>query len=344
MPADLYLISTCAYTELNNIRKYLPLKGEVVIIRVTIRKNSLKQLLKVPPRTKALLVNISHKMAIETMALLNQLGVDNIDFYPCSPNEEYSQSIKFAVTPGESRYVPEGITDILDIGPRILSSETIVEMMLKLHSEELMEEDRLKEYFQDLVDDNYNFNRMFQRSVQMEGLIDILQSTLNIGIICMDGDSVIFFFNKKAEEILNLTKQRVFDKKAGDVLPFIPFEECFSTRREIKERMLKVQNVDISLSIVPVVRGYDFIGAMATIQRFSDEEFRQHKLRCQLMNKGHAAKYTFDSIAGTSPAISRAKEIAAKMAKRPAPVLLTGESGTGKELFAHAIHAASDRS
>lgn len=108
MPADLYLISTCAYTELNNIRKYLPLKGEVVIIRVTIRKNSLKQLLKVPPRTKALLVNISHKMAIETMALLNQLGVDNIDFYPCSPNEEYSQSIKFAVTPGESRYVPEG--------------------------------------------------------------------------------------------------------------------------------------------------------------------------------------------------------------------------------------------
>ena len=32
------------------------------------------------------------------------------------------------------------------------------------------------------------------------------------------------------------------------------------------------------------------------------------------------------------------------MAKRPAPVLLTGESGTGKELFAHAIHAASDRS
>ena len=135
-----------------------------------------------------------------------------------------------------------GITDILDIGPRILSSETIVEMMLKLHSEELMEEDRLKEYFQDLVDDNYNFNRMFHRSVQMEGLIDILQSTLNIGIICMDGDSVIFFFNKKAEEILNLTKQRVFDKKAGDVLPFIPFEECFSTRREIKERMLKVQN------------------------------------------------------------------------------------------------------
>ena len=72
---------------------------------------------------------------------------------------------------------------------------------------------------------------------------------------------LIFFFNKKAEEILNLTKQRVFDKKAGDVLPFIPFEECFSTRREIKERMLKEQTVDISLSIVPVVRGYDFIGA-----------------------------------------------------------------------------------
>lgn len=344
IPADLYLISTCAYTELNNIRKYLPLKGEVVMIRVTIRRDSLNQLLKVPPRTKALLVNISHKMAIETMALLNQLGVDNIEFYPCSPNEEYTPNIKFAVTPGESRYVPKGIAEVLDIGPRVLSSDTVVEMMLKLHSEELMEEDRLKEYFQELVDDNYSFNHMFQRSVQMEGLFDILQSTLNIGIICMDGDSVVFFFNKKAGEILNLSKQRVLDKKACDILPFIPFEECLTTRREIKERMLKVQNVDITLSIVPVVRGYDFVGAMATIQRFSDEEYRQHKLRCQLMNKGHVAKYTFDSIAGSSPAIGRAKEVAAKMAKRPAPVLLTGESGTGKELFAHAIHAASDRS
>ena len=83
-----------------------------------------------------------------------------------------------------------------------------------------------------------------------------------------------------------------------------------------------------------IVKGNSFVGAMAAIQRFSDEEYRQHKLRRQLMNKGHAAKYTFDPIIGSSAAVRRAKEVAAKMACRTAPVLLTGESGTGKELFA----------
>lgn len=56
-----------------------------------------------------------------------------------------------------------------------------------------------------------------------------------------------------------------------------------------------------------------------------------------------AAKYTFENIIGTSPSIERVREIAKKMAKTRASILITGERGTGKELFAQAIHNASDR-
>jgi two-component system, NtrC family, response regulator AtoC len=44
-----------------------------------------------------------------------------------------------------------------------------------------------------------------------------------------------------------------------------------------------------------------------------------------------------------SPAMTKALEVAAKVAKHPSPVLITGESGTGKELVARLIHDESDR-
>ena len=48
-------------------------------------------------------------------------------------------------------------------------------------------------------------------------------------------------------------------------------------------------------------------------------------------------------IAGTSPALRRALELAAAAARSDAPVLVLGESGTGKELVARAVHRSSPR-
>src|SRR5688572_21542400 len=44
-----------------------------------------------------------------------------------------------------------------------------------------------------------------------------------------------------------------------------------------------------------------------------------------------------------SPAMTKALEVATKVAKHPSPVLITGESGTGKELIARLIHDESER-
>ncbi len=49
------------------------------------------------------------------------------------------------------------------------------------------------------------------------------------------------------------------------------------------------------------------------------------------------------SLMGRSQALTRVRELVARVAVSDAPVLLTGESGTGKELTARAIHAASPR-
>jgi two-component system response regulator AtoC len=51
----------------------------------------------------------------------------------------------------------------------------------------------------------------------------------------------------------------------------------------------------------------------------------------------------YREIIAKSPAMIRALEIAAKVARHPSAVLITGESGTGKELVARLIHGESDR-
>jgi two-component system, NtrC family, response regulator AtoC len=51
----------------------------------------------------------------------------------------------------------------------------------------------------------------------------------------------------------------------------------------------------------------------------------------------------YREIIAKSPAMTRALEIASKVARHPSPVLVTGESGTGKELIARLIHEESDR-
>lgn len=61
------------------------------------------------------------------------------------------------------------------------------------------------------------------------------------------------------------------------------------------------------------------------------------------LKKELSGKYNFQNIIYQGKTLEEALNIAARVAKSDAPVLIRGESGTGKELFAKAIHYASDR-
>lgn len=159
----------------------------------------------------------------------------------------------------------------------------------------------------------------------------------------MNEDNIIFACNSKAVEITGVTKEQSIDYPAASVFSFLPFDECRLTLKKINNRLIRVNDVDINLTVTPVIRGDEYLGSFATIQKFTEEEYKQHNLRIQLLNKGHKAKYTFDDIIGDSDVIIKACTIAKKMAKTNSTVLITGESGTGKELFAHAVHNESER-
>lgn len=341
--ADLYVISTDAFNSLDDLRMYIPIDGEVVEIGVTFTKAALKKLWAIPKETKALFVNLSEKMVREATARLNQLGVNHITFIPYYPGAPEVSGLELAVTPAESRYVPDTIKNVVDIGQRVLDANTIVEIALKLKLGFILEGKKINEYFQAIETNSYSFYELLGRSSRYESLFEILIEQLDEGIIGVNEENRIFACNSKAAEITGVSHPSILNREAEQVFPYIPFEECYRTLQRIDTRLIRFKGVDLNITIAPVLRRERYIGAFATIQRFIDQESKQHSLRIQLMNKGHEAKYTFNDIIGESTSLRQAVNIAAKMARTNSSVLITGESGTGKELFAHAIHNASNR-
>ena len=341
--ADLYVVSTDAFESSLDFQKYIPIDGETVAIGVTFTRQVLQSLLEIPEGTRALFVNLSEKMVREAITRLNQLGVNHIAFTPFYPGAEAVCGFDLAVTPGESRYVPANITKLMDIGQRVLDSNTVVEIALKLKLDFLLEDKKLKDYFHSIATNSYSFDQLFHRSTRHESRFEILAELLDEGIIGVNEENRVFACNSKASEITDMNRDLALHRPAAEVFPYIPFAECQQSLGRIDTRLVKLRGVDLNVTVSPVLRGGEYVGAFATLQRFTEQESKQHSLRIQLVHKGHKAKYTFKDIIGESAAIRRTVDIAAKMARTSSSVLITGESGTGKELFAHAIHNASNR-
>ncbi|MFD1709952.1 PAS domain-containing protein [Ottowia sp. GY511] len=94
----------------------------------------------------------------------------------------------------------------------------------------------------------------------------------------------------------------------------------------------------------PTTNLQPLIAKFAQLQQELDDARRELAKKSPPSAHGtRAARYSFASFIGTSPAAAEVKRQARRAAQSSSPVLLLGETGTGKELLAHAIHGASAR-
>ncbi|MDR3142639.1 MAG: sigma 54-interacting transcriptional regulator [Tannerellaceae bacterium] len=341
--ADLFAISTDAYGSADEVARHVPIDSEVMFIEVTFYWETLERLWKIPKGTTVLFVNVTETMAREAIAQLNALGVNHLRFIPFYPGAVLDDPVDIALTPGESRYVPDSVKEVIDSDHRPCSYGMMIEMALRLGMEHLLEAKPFLNYAKIVASNHYSFDLMYARSRRQESQFHILMEILNEGLIGVNETGDVFACNKKACQIARVSEQFVVGKKGKDVFPYIPFYQALKEKQDIPERVIRLFGTAISVAVVPVMRKTECIGAFATLQRFTEQESRQNELRKQLLQKGHYAKYTFDDVIGESEAIRNVKEILKKMAASESPLLIVGETGTGKELMAHAVHRAFRR-
>ncbi|MBZ9633779.1 sigma-54 interaction domain-containing protein [Clostridium sp. FP1] len=339
--ADLVMAAT--YSVYETIKNNISDECEIVIPNLTLSKIVLKQIKKISSGTKCMLVNSSVDMCIDTISLFTQLGINHLELIPVYPGINEIPKLDFAITPGESKFVPENVKNVMNIGDRILDTSTIIEIVLKLNLEYLLKEDKFVKYSDRVASNSYSLEELAGKTNKLESQFDILLKVLDEGIIGVNANGIVFAFNNSAERIIGKRKDEVLGKPAIDIISDIHFNTVINTLQPIQSKLIKINDVYIDFNFVPVISENKSIGAFAIIKKFKDSEYRQQKLRLQLLNRGYRAKYSFEDIIGESSIIVKTKNIAEKMSKTNSPVLITGESGTGKELFAQALHRSSPR-
>lgn len=155
------------------------------------------------------------------------------------------------------------------------------------------------------------------------------------GVICVDLDGMIKYINKSAENMLNVSRENVINRKVDEFVPETGNLIMLKNNSQIKQKNRKtsylIKSHEIRLQDIKV---------SAIIELHKTSEMIRDAYN--LLERRQA--FTFDDIISKSECIEQVKEISKKVSRNSSTVLIRGESGTGKELFARAIHSESQRS
>jgi len=339
--ADLILLPS--FDAFDKVRQFIKKTDKVLFVHRTISKLGLDKIMDINEGTEAFLLDESMEMAKQMVSTLYEIGANHINFIPTCPYEKLEVSNKAVIILGKSSYEPYGAKDIINIGNSLLDINTIIEIGVRLQLLHILNRQNIGKSYKEIATANYGLSEILGMTNMSEGQLDILLQVIDDGVIGIDSKGAIFLYNENAGEIIGYKIEDVINRDGVKLFPQIPFRDVLENLQSVKEILIKINGIDLIVSVDPIIHSERLYGAVAIIRRFSDAERKQHRLRAKVIGKGHKAKYNFTDIIGESDTIKKSVEIAKRMARSDSSILITGESGTGKELFAQAIHNNSKR-
>ena len=178
-----------------------------------------------------------------------------------------------------------------------------------------------------------------EKTLQFQILVDYSME----GIIGVDRDHMIRVFNPAASRILRISSGSVIGASIREILPEQYVVGCMQYGKEYLGDIVRLNQVNVLLNIVPIKVADEITGAIVTFQEASRIVEMEEKIRKEFYTKGLVAQYRFEQILGISREINEIKRIAQEFSQIDATVLISGASGTGKELFAQSMHNSSQR-
>ncbi|MEJ2429146.1 MAG: sigma 54-interacting transcriptional regulator [Deltaproteobacteria bacterium] len=175
---------------------------------------------------------------------------------------------------------------------------------------------------------------------------EIILSSLNDGVFCVDENWRISYFNEAAAEITGVPHEEALGRPCHEVFRSNICKKACALRYTIQNgtpiasMAIEITNkkgnkipVSISTAVLKDKQG-KFIGGVETIRDLSLIE----QLRKEL-----DARHTFEDIISKSPKMQHVFDLIPTIADSESTVLITGDSGTGKGLIAQALHNQSPR-
>ena len=306
--ADLVLIPS--YNMFKMIRPYIEKKSEVIIANRTISKEGLEKIMDIPEGTQAMLLDESEDMAAQMVSVLYQLGARHIELIPIYPDINENIDGKSLILIGESNYDASLLKEVINIGNSLLDISTIMDIGSKLDLMDILQRQNIRKSYKEIVTTNFGLSTVIGQTNRFESELDILLQISDDGIIGVNSGGIVCSYNEGAENIIGYKKHKIIGEYGLQILADIPFKYVLQNLEPVKEKLIKINGYDVVVSVDPIIHSNKLYGAVAIVKKFSDTEKKQHKLREQLIGKGHRAKYRFEDILGESEAIKKGKDIA----------------------------------
>ncbi|WP_312419527.1 sigma 54-interacting transcriptional regulator [Anaerospora hongkongensis] len=181
-----------------------------------------------------------------------------------------------------------------------------------------------------------------RKGLELQSRYELTRAILNCvseGIISIDHKGIVTNMNGEVSRYFETLR---YGQTIDSVIRKSYFADVLAKGESIRGALLSTGKHSLIISIDPIKLEQNVIGAVITLQKQTEIQNIEHKMRRVLAQK-HSADKTFADIVGSSPAIQAAKKLALKYASVDSTVIIVGGTGTGKEMFAQSIHNASGR-
>jgi sigma-54 dependent transcriptional regulator, acetoin dehydrogenase operon transcriptional activator AcoR len=344
-PTDPDVVMTSGPFLLGRVRAVFPDKVIIGLKRM-ITGHNLEKVLMLPRGTRALVVNSPRSATEDTIDSLRSLGITHLEYIPywrgAKPDLD---TVACAISPGMSHLCPKKINRIIDIGPRIISIHSFLELLVALDLDLSYLEDLVTYYQNSLMESSRKLASVLEQSELLRKYQEIILNQFEDGLLSVREDGTIDIANKSTARLFKRNLNDILSSNISDLL------SGFKHAVNIMDNSLggsgpssihEYDGKQILIQKIPVVSEND-PRLIYTFREIAQIQRLEKNVRLHLAQKGHVTKYSFDDIWTRSKLINDLKEKALNFATTEKNILITGESGTGKELFAHAIHRSSVR-
>ncbi len=339
--ADAYISTndTMLYSLKNRITNYT----NIVIMHRSIKKQGLHEILQIPKDTNVLLVNDTYATAVETLCSLYELGINHINLLPFDPNDSDNpiyKEYKFCITPDEVPLVPKHIQNIVNMGYREISFDTLIQLMNRLNLNFELTNRNLVRHIRSLAVPDIYFYKNYLNNFVKDHVFNSVINDSPTALIVTDEKYLVLFSNSKAKALFDI-------KGDSSMLPLSNMieKQIFSIIQEetMPGNGIVLNGIQYFVEKMPIMLLDEIMGYAVTFQNEKDLRDIEINAKELFERKGLYAKYNFSDIVHVSRTMKECINTAKTVALTDHTVLITGESGTGKELIAQSIHNYSQR-